>query len=146
MVYGTEPCAPHYKKWNMRGGKVEERDGWEPRRCAAREVWEESHEAIRIHPGELYELGTVSFRRIGSYTVWHVHVYIADRFEQMKPLRGKDVRWVPQDKVLSMDILPGDKHLFQYVLAEKRNDALMIRDASGHVEWYLGALQERWPA
>lgn len=94
----------HAGKWNGLGGKLE--PGETPEECALREIWEES--GIKVK--NLHWKGFLTFPQFANQENWYAFVFIADADQEMIIDSNEgELRWIPNDKILELDLWEGDR-------------------------------------
>lgn len=94
----------HAGKWNGLGGKLE--PGETPEECAMREIWEES--GIKVK--NLHWKGFLTFPQFANQEDWYAFVFIADADQEMIIDSNEgELRWIPNDKILELDLWEGDR-------------------------------------
>lgn len=94
----------HAGKWNGLGGKLE--PGETPEECALREIWEES--GIKVK--NLHWKGFLTFPQFANQEDWYAFVFIADADQEMIIDSNEgELRWIPNDKILELDLWEGDR-------------------------------------
>jgi 8-oxo-dGTP diphosphatase len=110
----------HDGKWNGLGGKCAADESAEE--AAAREFREEC--GIQLEPNTFEPLGTLQFPNFkpAKEEDWLVIVLRADIPPKVEPwTKGPegDLHWIAKDKVLKLNLWPGDKHFIPKVLARQ---------------------------
>ena len=104
----------HEGKWNGLGGKFE--PGETPEDCARREVREE----CGLHAESLSMRGFITFPLFKDAEDWYVFVFTIDQFSgELGDCAEGDLRWIPDDDLLSLNLWPGDR-IFIPWLAQPR--------------------------
>lgn len=131
MIYGVQPHAPHYQKWNGVGGKFEPKDENDPDRCCKREVYEETG----LTAITLIRLGTILFTGMFPGKELLVHIYICTEFTgELKENRDAgELRWIPISDLPYVPMLEGDWHFIPWVLANRRFVARFVLDGRAYV-------------
>jgi 8-oxo-dGTP diphosphatase len=94
----------HAGKWNGLGGKFE--PGESPEDCTRREIFEESGLMAR----ELILKGVLTFPQFSNAEDWYVFVFVVSDFEgQLIDSPEGDLKWVPDDQLLDLNLWPGDR-------------------------------------
>lgn len=101
----------HKDKWNGIGGKFE--PGETPEECVIREVKEET--GLTIHNPKL--AGRILFPQFTQQPEdWHVYVFTAsDSTGELSESKEGDLEWVPNEKLLDLNLWEGDKLFFQWI-------------------------------
>jgi len=104
----------HKGKWNGLGGKFE--PGESPEECALREVKEESG----LIATSIKLKGFITFPMFDLKEDWYVFVFVIDKFEGtlIDSPEGK-LEWIPDDKLLELNLWDGDKHFIPWLLEDK---------------------------
>jgi 8-oxo-dGTP diphosphatase len=93
----------HQGKWNGLGGKLE--PGESPEECAIREIAEESG-LLAVSP-ELK--GILTFPAFDEIEDWYCFVFVVRQFTgEMIDSNEGDLRWVPDDQLLALNLWEGD--------------------------------------
>jgi 8-oxo-dGTP diphosphatase len=95
----------HRGRYNGLGGKFE--PGESPEQCLAREVLEESG----LHVEEAHLKGFLTFPAFDGVDDWYAFVYVVPRFsgEQLERSLEGTLHWVPDEKLLELELWPGDR-------------------------------------
>jgi len=104
----------HEGKWNGLGGKFE--PGETPEECAIRELLEES--GLHVTNPELR--GMLTFPAFDGVDDWYAFVFVAREFtgELIDSPEG-DLAWIDDDKVLDLNLWPGDKIFIPWLNQER---------------------------
>ncbi|MEM7531174.1 MAG: 8-oxo-dGTP diphosphatase [Chloroflexota bacterium] len=121
----------HEGKWNGLGGKLE--PGETPEACVIREVYEES--GLRITAPRLRGILTFpAFHSpdVGDIENWYVYIFTADKFEGTL-LDDADanegvLQWIDNDKLLDLNLWPGDKIFIKWLEQERFFSGLFVYD------------------
>ena len=104
----------HKGKWNGLGGKLEK--GETPEECVIREVKEESGLIIknpRMH-------GFITFPFFDGTNDWYVFLFTANDYSgKLIDSREGNLEWIPNKKVISLDLWGGDKIFLKWLYEEK---------------------------
>jgi 8-oxo-dGTP diphosphatase len=104
----------HEGKWNGLGGKFEPHET--PEECVIREVEEES--GLKISSPHLK--GLITFPLFDGKDDWYVFLYTADKFEgDLINSNEGHLEWIPNDKILSLNLWEGDQIFIPWVLDGK---------------------------
>ena len=99
----------HEGKWNGLGGKLE--PGESPEECAIREVKEES--GLHVESPELR--GVLTFPEFTPDHDWYVFVYEFNGFfGTISDCDEGELKWIPDDKVLSLELWEGDRYFLKW--------------------------------
>ena len=113
----------HEGKWNGLGGKFDLSET--PEECVLREVEEES--GLKISSPLLH--GIITFPLFDGKDDWYVFLFTADKFEgEMIKSDEGHLEWIPNDKVLSLNLWEGDKIFIPWILNGKFFSAKFIYD------------------
>lgn len=111
----------HEGKWNGLGGKVE--NGETPEECVIREVKEES--GLDINSPKLH--GFLTFPCFDGKDDWYVFVYTSDEFKgKLIDSHEGMLDWIPNEKVLELNLWEGDKFFLDWVFQGKFFSAKFI--------------------
>lgn len=101
----------HQDKWNGLGGKFE--SGESPEECLLREVKEESGLTLLN-----YKLaGLLTFPKFDGINDWQVFLYQATEFSgEIIECQEGELEWIPNDKLLELNLWEGDKHFIKWML------------------------------
>lgn len=103
----------HEGKYNGLGGKCE--PGEDPYSCVVREIKEEA--GIDIKPRYI---ANMTFDNFMKGLDWEVHLFRADNYKgDIVECDEGDLTWVDKDKVLDLNLWPGDKVFLQYIFQDK---------------------------
>jgi len=104
----------HQGKWNGLGGKFE--PGESPEDCVIREIKEESGLLIK----KPRMCGFINFPLFDTVNDWSVFLFTADNFEGelIDSPEGK-LEWIPDDKLLELNLWDGDKIFIPWLFQEK---------------------------
>lgn len=104
----------HQGKWNGLGGKFE--SGESPEDCLLREIKEES--GLTLIDYEL--IGLLTFPKFDGLNDWQVFLYRSSDFAgQLIDSQEGKLEWVPNNKLLELNLWEGDKYFIKWML-EKR--------------------------
>ncbi len=104
----------HRGKWNGLGGKFE--PGESPEECAIREIKEECGLTIK----NLNMKGFITFPLFDGNEDWYVFLFTTTEFEGDLIISNEgDLAWIPNDKLLEINLWPGDKHFIPWLFEEK---------------------------
>lgn len=111
MIYrNKKPNDMHKGKWNGLGGKFE--PGETPEACAIREIYEES--GLRVVEPELR--GFLTFPAFSDDEDWYAFVFVATEFTgQLIDSPEGDLHWIDDDKVLDLNLWPGDRIFLKWL-------------------------------
>ena len=131
MVHRTKrQCDMHAGKWNGLGGKLH--FGETPEECAVREIAEES--GLRITTPMLR--GVVTFARNVDGRTWYVFIYEVHKFEgTLHECPEGELAWIEDEKLLKLQLWPGDHHLFQWLQQERFFSAKLVYDQHELTHW-----------
>ena len=118
LIYGVQPHAPHYQKWNDVGRKFEPEDEGDPDRCCKREV----HEETGLTATTLVRLGAILFTGMFPNKEILVHIHICTEFtgELKKDGSAGELRWISIEDLPYVPMLEGDWHFLPWVLTERK--------------------------
>ncbi len=104
----------HQDKWNGLGGKFE--SGESPEECLLREIKEESGLILTD-----YKLaGLLSFPKFDGHNDWQVFLYQAWGFKgDMIDSPEGNLLWIPNHKLLDLNLWEGDKLFIKWMLQNK---------------------------
>ena len=116
-----KPNDTHQGKWNGLGGKFE--PGESPEECIQREVLEES--GLHIHNPHLH--GLLMFPNFKDAD-WYVFVFTANKFsgELMANSPEGKLDWIPDEKLISLNLWESDGIFFHWLEGEKFFSAKFI--------------------
>ena len=129
----------HLGKWNGLGGKFE--PGESPLDCAVREFSEESE--VRLEPDQFKCLGILQFPNFKpkKNEDWMVYVFTVRVTLEQRRLLPSDkavvegtLGWIPEEKLLSLNLWTGDQTFLPFVIKEQPFAATI---------WYQGQEVER---
>ena len=104
----------HKGKWNGLGGKLE--FGESPRDCAIREIKEESGLDVL----EMKYIGMITFPNFDNENDWHAYLYhVTDIEGELIDSPEGDLKWIPKEEVMSLNLWAGDRLFIPWVLEEK---------------------------
>ena len=104
----------HEGKWNGLGGKFELRET--PEECVIREVEEES--GLKISSPHLS--GLITFPLFDGKDDWYVFLFTAEKFEgELINSNEGHLEWIPNDKVLSLNLWKGDQVFIPWIMNGK---------------------------
>ena len=131
MLHRTKkPNDVHEGKWTGLGGKLE--PGETPEACVIREVREECGLEIR----EPAFRGVLTFPAFAHGEDWYVFVFVAREFTgTLIPSTEGDLGWVPDERLLSINLWEGDRH-FLAVLESSRFFSGLFRYVDGRLVDY----------
>lgn len=125
-----KPGDMHWGKWNGLGGKL--KPGETPEECAIREVREES--GLSIEKPRLR--GFITFPAFDQFDDWYVFLFTADKFGgELRDTEEGYLEWIPNDKILKLDLWEGDHIFLPWLDQEKIFSAKICYDQgklSGH--------------
>jgi 8-oxo-dGTP diphosphatase len=111
----------HKGKWNGLGGKFDQSET--PEECVIREIFEESGLIIsspRLH-------GIITFPLFDGKDDWYVFLFTADKFKgELINSNEGHLEWIPNDRVLSLNLWEGDKIFLPWLLNEKLFSAKFV--------------------
>ena len=100
----------HFGKWNGLGGKIE--NGETPEECAIREIKEE----CGLFAKKMLMKGFLSFPGFSKGEDWYAFVFVIDDFEgQMIDSPEGDLQWIPDEKLLELDLWEGDRIFLKWL-------------------------------
>jgi len=104
----------HEGKWNGLGGKFDPLET--PEECVIREVREES--GLIISTPKLH--GLITFPLFDGKDDWYVFLFSADEFEgELINSNEGHLEWIPNDKLLSLNLWEGDQIFIPWLIKEK---------------------------
>ena len=104
----------HRGKWNGLGGKFEH--GESPEECVKREIKEECGLTIK-NPNMK---GFITFPLFDGKEDWYVFLFTTTEFEgDLIISKEGDLAWIPNDKLLKINLWPGDKYFIPWLFEEK---------------------------
>jgi 8-oxo-dGTP diphosphatase len=111
----------HEGKWNGLGGKFDPNET--PEECVIREIFEESGLIIsspRLH-------GFITFPLFDGKDDWYVFLFTADKFEgELINSNEGQLEWIPNDKILSLNLWEGDQIFIPWLLNGKLFSAKFV--------------------
>ena len=121
-------------KWVGIGGKFE--PGETADECLLREVWEETGFKLTSYRF----LGVVEFRN-DAYEFEDMYLYIADGFTYddteaelpAPPCNEGDLKWVPKDEVLNLNLWEGDRYFLEPMLRGETNLNMRLTYSGGEL-------------
>jgi len=115
MLYRNKKKDDYHRgKWNGLGGKFE--PGETPEECAIREVSEESG-LIMKNPKMK---GFITFPLFDGVKDWYVFLFTANEFEgTLIDSNEGSLEWIPNDKLLELNLWEGDKIFIPWLFQEK---------------------------
>ena len=100
-------------KWIGVGGHFEE--GESPEECMLREVYEETNLTLTSYRYR----GIVTFVS-DTYETEYMHLFTASGFRgTLKECREGELRWIPKDRIFSLNLWEGDKVFLKYLMEDK---------------------------
>jgi 8-oxo-dGTP diphosphatase len=138
MVCGAQPYAPHYRRWNGLGGKLQE--GETPEQCARREVFEEA--GISVEKLDYVGfLRSVGFRRPENDVLVHLYRVYSYRGLIRPNRREGRLWWFATKNVPAIDTLEADQIFLPWILAGHSFDATVYYSGEEFVKlevsrWY----------
>ena len=131
MLHRTKkPNDVHEGKWTGLGGKFE--PGETPEACVSREVREECGLEIRQPAFR----GVLTFPEFAHGEDWYVFVFVARDFTgELIPCAEGDLGWIPDERLLSINLWEGDRH-FLAVLESGRFFSGLFRYVDGRLVDY----------
>ncbi|MDR3611148.1 MAG: 8-oxo-dGTP diphosphatase [Ignavibacteriaceae bacterium] len=104
----------HEGKWNGLGGKFDPNET--PEECVIREIMEES--GLKIYSPKLH--GFITFPLFDGKDDWYVFLFTADKFEgELINSNEGHLEWIPNDKILSLNLWEGDRIFIPWLYNEK---------------------------
>jgi 8-oxo-dGTP diphosphatase len=104
----------HEGKWNGLGGKFDPNET--PEECVIREIMEES--GLKIYSPKLR--GFITFPLFDGKDDWYVFLFTADKFEgELINSNEGHLEWIPNDKILSLNLWEGDRIFIPWLYNEK---------------------------
>jgi len=114
------------------GGKL--KPGETPEECVIREVEEES--GLMIKNPMLK--GVLTFPLFDSTDDWYVFVFIAEEFEGvLEDSPEGELQWIPDDKMLELNLWDGDKIFLKWLEADKFFSAKFVYHNSSLKEHHV---------
>lgn len=112
-------------KWNGLGGKFD--PGESPEACMKREVFEES--GLKVEAAQLK--GFITFPAFDGLDDWYTFLYLVTEFSgELKASDEGELRWVPNDKVLELNLYEGDRVFIPW-LEQPRFFSAVFRYSAG---------------
>lgn len=104
----------HEGKWNGVGGKLE--IGETPEECAIREVKEETGLTVK----SLKFKGILTAPKFDTKNDWYIFVFVVNKFKG-KIIESSEgyLEWIENDKLLNLNLWPGDKLFIPWTFEEK---------------------------
>lgn len=119
----------HEGKWNGLGGKFDA--GESPEDCVIREIKEES--GLDIIKPKLH--GFITFPMFDGIDDWYVFIFTASNFSGslIDSSEGR-LEWIPNDKLLDLNLWDGDKIFIKWLLQDKFFSAKFIYENGAYKE------------
>jgi 8-oxo-dGTP diphosphatase len=118
----------HEGKWNGLGGKLEQ--GETPEECAIREVYEEA--GLKVSEPEMK--GLITFPMFDGKDDWYVWVFVFNKFEgKLIDSPEGHLEWIPNDKLIDLNLWDGDKHFIPWLFEEKCFSAKFIYENGEYI-------------
>lgn len=127
LIYGKQPYAPHYQKYNGLGGKIEQ--GETTQAAAIRETRQEG--GLTVREEHLDHVGQIRFlncRKAGSD--WTVDVFRVSTFtgEATANEREGHLQWFDTAHPAQIPTNAGDQHFLPWIFAGRYFDATVTYD------------------
>ena len=104
----------HEGKWNGLGGKFEL--GESPEECAIREIKEET--GLNVRNPQMK--GFITFPLFDKVDDWYVFLFVMKDFDgELIDSPEGHLEWIPDDKLLELNLWDGDKHFIPWLFQDK---------------------------